>query len=66
MSPSPRPLRVVRIELGEVLSGVERGQKEIEIVTGQGGGDSGYAFQIGVDYVELTFDSDTARKFISR
>ncbi len=35
----------------DALSGVSPGQTEIEIVTGQGGGDCGYAFQPGIDYV---------------
>jgi hypothetical protein len=61
MSPSPRPLRVVRIQLGEVLSGVDREQKEIEIVTGQGGDDCGYAFQIGVDYVVYAYKNAEGR-----
>src|SRR5215469_12898326 len=43
--PLSRPLHVVRIQLGEVLSGVDRRQKEIEIVTGLGDGDCGYAFR---------------------
>ncbi len=34
-----------------VLSGLEPGQTEIEIVTGLGGGDCGYAFRQGEDYV---------------
>lgn len=61
VSPLPRPLRVVRIQLGEVLSGVDRGQKEIEIVTGQGDGDCGYAFQIGVDYVVYAYKNVEGR-----
>jgi len=38
------------MRVGEVLSGVPPGQTEVEIVTGLGGGDCGYAFQSGVDY----------------
>lgn len=45
------PLRVVRMQVGEVLSGIGPGQSQIEIVTGMGGGDCGYAFRVGVDYV---------------
>lgn len=46
---------MVRIQLADVLSGVDRSQKEIEIVTGGGGGDCGYEFKIGVDYVVYAF-----------
>ena len=45
------PLRVVRIHIGQVLSGIDLRQKEIEILTGRGGGDCGYPFKTGVDYV---------------
>ncbi|HEX4275712.1 MAG TPA: hypothetical protein VHZ74_10175, partial [Bryobacteraceae bacterium] len=48
--PLPRSLRTVRIRIGEVLSGVEPGQQEIEILTGLGGGDCGYPFQTGAEY----------------
>src|SRR5258708_4146563 len=51
----PRPLRTVRIQVGDVLSGVDASQKDIEILTGTGGGDCGYEFQIGVDYVVYAF-----------
>ena len=56
-SPAPalRPLRTVRIRIGEVLSGVEPGQQEIEILTGLGGGDCGYPFQTGADYVVYAY-----------
>src|SRR5713226_7083575 len=49
--PSSPPARVVRMRVRDVLSGISPGQTEIEIVTGQGGGDCGYAFQTGIDYV---------------
>src|SRR5258706_8469141 len=55
VSALPRPLRVVRMQLGEVLSGVDPGQKEIEIVTGKGGGDCGNPFQTGADYVVYAY-----------
>jgi hypothetical protein len=38
------------MQVSEVLSGIAAGQKEIEIVTGLGGGDCGYPFQAGSDY----------------
>ena len=47
----PWPKRVVRMQIAEVLTGVDPGQKEIEIVTGIGGGDCGYSFQTRVDYI---------------
>jgi hypothetical protein len=46
-----RTKRVVRMQIGEVLTGVDPAQKEIEILTGMGGGDCGYSFHPGVDYV---------------
>src|SRR5207248_7781069 len=46
----PRAFRVIRMQVTEVLNGIAAGQKEIEIVTGQGGGDCGYPFQPGMDY----------------
>ena len=45
------PVRTVRMRVGEVLTGVSPGQTEIEIVTGFGGGDCGYAFRTGAEYV---------------
>jgi Carboxypeptidase regulatory-like domain len=50
-----RPLRAIRIRIGEVLSGVEPSQQEIEILTGVGGGDCGYPFQTGADYVVYAY-----------
>jgi hypothetical protein len=47
----PRLMRKVRIQVHEVLSGVDPSQSEIEVLTGQGGGDCGYSFQVGTDYV---------------
>jgi len=64
-SPSRPPLstqkRVVRIQIVEVLTGVDPGQKEIEIVTGMGGGDCGYAFQSGVDYIIYAYKNSEGR-----
>ena len=40
---------------------MERNQKEIEIVTGTGGGDCGYEFQIGVDYVVYAYKNAEGR-----
>ena len=64
-SPSRPPFsshnRLVRIKIAEVLTGVDPGQKEIEIVTGMGGGDCGYAFQSGVDYIIYAYKNSEGR-----
>jgi hypothetical protein len=49
--PMQRMLRVVRFQVADILTGVDSKQKEIEVATGQGGGDCGYPFQVGTDYV---------------
>jgi len=53
--------RVVRIQIADVLTGVDPGQKEIEIVTGMGGGDCGYSFQSGVDHIVYAFKNSEGR-----
>ena len=62
---SPRPSsshnRVVRMQIAEVLTGVDPAQKEIEIVTGTGGGDCGYAFQTGVDFIVYAYTNSAGR-----
>jgi len=64
-SPTAPPLssrkRVVRIQIAEVLNGVDPGQKEIEILTGMDGGDCGYAFQSGVDYIIYAYKNSEGR-----
>jgi hypothetical protein len=45
------PQRKVRIRITEVLLGLDSGQREIVIETGMGGGDCGYKFQHGRDYI---------------
>src|SRR5205823_1028277 len=51
-TPSPAfRQRKVRIKITEVLVGLERNQKEIAIETGLGGGDCGYGFQRGLEYI---------------
>ncbi|HEV3198856.1 MAG TPA: carboxypeptidase-like regulatory domain-containing protein [Bryobacteraceae bacterium] len=57
----PRILRVVRIQVADVLSGVDPAEKQIEIVTGQGGGDCGYGFQVGVEYVVYAYKNAEGR-----
>jgi Carboxypeptidase regulatory-like domain len=53
--------RVVRMQIAEVLTGVDPGQKEIEIVTGMGGGDCGYSFQPAVDYIVYAYKNSDGR-----
>jgi hypothetical protein len=45
------PQRTVRIRVDAILSGIGGNQKEIEVLTGKGGGDCGFAFRAGVDYI---------------
>jgi hypothetical protein len=59
--PLPSLKRVVRMQIREVLTGVDAGQREIEIVTGRGGGDCGYSFQSGVDYVIYAYKNSEGR-----
>jgi len=58
-TPAVRPLILIRI--GEVLSGVEPGRQEIEILTGFGGGDCGYPFQTGAEYVVYAYKNSDGR-----
>jgi hypothetical protein len=57
LTPPPRPLRKVRIQIHEVLSGVDPAQRDIEVLTGQGGGDCGYPFQTGTEYVLYAYNN---------
>jgi Carboxypeptidase regulatory-like domain len=54
-------LRVVRLSVGDVLTGVDTSQKEIEILTGFGGGDCGYQFQVGIEYVIYAYKNSAGR-----
>src|SRR5436853_1034278 len=47
--------RVVHMQLGEAFFGVPNESKEIEIITGLGGGDCGYGFQVGTAYVVYAY-----------
>ena len=49
------PKRIVRLHVGEVLTGIEPAPEEIEIVTGLGGGDCDYGFQRGESYVVYAY-----------
>ncbi len=55
------PVRTVRLRIGQSLSGIAPGQAEIEVVTGQGGGDCGYAFQTGAEYVVYAYRDSQGR-----
>jgi len=57
----PARLRVVRLSVGDVLTGVDASQKEIEILTGYGGGDCGYPFQLGGEYVVYAYKNSAGR-----
>jgi len=57
----PSRKRTVRIQVADVLTGVEPLQKEIEILTGLGGGDCGYAFQLGTAYVVYAYKGSEGR-----
>jgi hypothetical protein len=52
---------MVRIQVGDILSGIRAGQRQIEILTGMGGGDCGYAFRVGVDYVVYAYKNAGGR-----
>jgi hypothetical protein len=60
-TPIPSLKRVVRMQIKEVLTGVDPEQREIEIVTGKGGGDCGYSFQSGTDYVIYAYKNSEGR-----
>lgn len=57
----PPPLRTVRMQVNQVLNGVAPGQTQIDIVTGMGGGDCGYSFQNGVEYVVYAYQNSDGR-----
>jgi hypothetical protein len=50
-SPIAFPQRRVRIRITEALAGLDPKQQEIVIETGLGGGDCGYGFRRGLDYI---------------
>jgi hypothetical protein len=49
--PLPFRQRKVQIKITEALAGLNSGEKEIVIETGLGGGDCGYEFQRGLEYI---------------
>jgi hypothetical protein len=55
------PRRRVRFEIREVMAGLPAGQKEIEIVTGMGGGDCGYEFRWDEEYVVYAYQNPQRR-----
>jgi len=48
--------RKVRFKIKEAFTGLDPSQKEIVIATGSGGGDCGYEFQRGVEYVVYAYN----------
>ena len=50
-SPISFPQKKVRIRISEMLTGLDADLKDIVIETGLGGGDCGYDFRRGVDYI---------------
>jgi hypothetical protein len=54
--PTAFPRRKVRFRITEVLTGLDPSQKEIVISTGLGGGDCGYGFQRGVEYIVYAYN----------
>jgi len=50
-SPVSFPQKKVRIRISEMLTGLDSDLKEIVIETGLGGGDCGYDFRRGLDYI---------------
>lgn len=53
--PHPFHSRTIRLQVNSVFSGVATGQGSIEIATGMGGGDCGYPFEAGVEYVVYAY-----------
>jgi hypothetical protein len=49
--PVPFPQRTIRLEVGEAFLGVGLEQRAMDVETGLGGGDCGYPFQAGMDYL---------------
>jgi hypothetical protein len=54
------PKKKVQFKITEALAGISADQKEIVIETGRGGGDCGYGFQIGSDYIVYAYKSQGA------
>jgi hypothetical protein len=61
--PSPRdfPQKQVTLKITQALNGLDAAAKEIIIETGLGGGDCGYPFQRGVEYVIYAFKRPDGR-----
>jgi hypothetical protein len=55
MPDKPVPLRLVRLQVHSILHGVPPHQNEIEVGTGRGGGDCGYLFETGKEYVVYAY-----------
>src|SRR5262245_51732739 len=59
--PTEFPKKVVRFAIKEAWNGVSAGEKEIEVETGLGGGDCGYGFERGEDYLVYAYRSPQGR-----
>lgn len=55
------PQRTVRLVIKETFSGLAAEQKEVEVVTGMGGGDCGIPFERGVDYLVYAYKNGDGR-----
>lgn len=49
------------MQIAEALSGLDFGQKEIEIATGSGASDCGYPFEVGMDYLVYAYKNAEGR-----
>jgi 5-hydroxyisourate hydrolase-like protein (transthyretin family) len=57
----PRTERQVRVAITQAFRGIEGGQTEV--ITGLGGGDCGYGFELGKSYLIYAFRSERDGKF---
>ena len=53
--PPAFPKLQVRLRVNEVVNGLSAGGQEVSILTGRGGGDCGYPFRRGVDYMVYAY-----------
>ena len=56
-------MRVVRMFVKESFRGVDR--PEVDVLTGLGGGDCGFGFQIGQEYLVYAYRRDTDKKLVT-
>ena len=60
------PKRTIRIKLTQMVTGLEPGIEEVEIVTGMGNGDCGIDFKRGSSYVVYAYRNSSGRLEASR